>query len=206
MILGRRIFGSLALIVVLAAAGCHNVAPPVVTAPRFPDFVTPTLSPPDPRLAALEKTHAAAWQFLQAGDLTRAEREFQAILKRSAAFYPSEAALGYVSLARQSYEPALQHFDRVLQAWPTYVPALVGRGETLLALSREPEALAAFEAALQADSTLTDISRRVEVLKARAAQEKVAAAGRAAAAGRLEEAAADYQEAIAASPESAFLF
>src|SRR5262249_55195927 len=152
----------------------HSVAPPVVTAPHYPEFVTPTLSPPaDPRLASLEKAHSSAWQFLQAGDLVHAERGFQAILKKSAGFYPSETALGYVGLARQSYESALQHFDRVLQGHQAYVPALVGRGETLLALSREPEALAAFEEALRVDSTLTDVSRRVEVLKARAAQEKV---------------------------------
>ena len=108
------------------------------------------MSPPDPRLAALGKTaHETAWQFLQAGDLDRAEREFQAVLKRSPAFYPSDAALGYVELARKNYPPALEHFDRVLKDRADYVPALVGRGQTLLALSRDAEALAAFETALR---------------------------------------------------------
>jgi len=87
-----------------------------------------------------------------------------------------------------------------------YVPALVGRGQTLLAQSNEAEALATFETALGYDSSLSDIARRVEVLKARAAQENVAAARQAAQSGRLEEAVAAYQQAITDSPESAFLF
>jgi tetratricopeptide (TPR) repeat protein len=73
-------------------------------------------------------------------------------------------------------------------------------------MSRETEALTSFESAVRADPSLAEIARRVEVLKARAAQEKVTAAARAAAEGRLDEASRDYEDAIAASPESAFLF
>ena len=66
----------------IAAACGAKLAPPVVTAPHFPEFIVPTLSPPDPRLAPLQAAHDAAWQFLQAGDLNQAERNFQAVLKR----------------------------------------------------------------------------------------------------------------------------
>jgi tetratricopeptide (TPR) repeat protein len=195
-----------ATLVAIAPACGARLAPPVVAAPHFPDFIVPTLSPPDPRLAPLQAAHDAAWQFLQAGDLNQAERNFQAVLKRSPSFYPSEAALGYVGLARKDYSAALDHFDVVLKDRADYVSALVGRGEALLAQSKEPEAVAAFEAALRSDPTLIEIGRRVEVLKARAAEENVSAARRAAQAGRLDEAVTDYQQAIAASPESAFLF
>jgi tetratricopeptide (TPR) repeat protein len=194
------------LVAIAGACGPKLAPPVVVSAPRFPDFIVPTLSPPDPRLASLEAPHDAAWQFLQAGDLNLAEKSFQAVLKRSPSFYPSEAALGYVALARKDYSAALEHFDEVLKGRADYLSALVGRGQTLLEQSREGEALAAFEAALRNDPTLSDIGRRVEVLKARAAQENVAAARRAAQAGRLDEAVTAYQQAIAASPESAFLF
>src|SRR5207237_666183 len=51
-----------------------------------------------------------------------------------------------------------------------------------------------------------DIGRRVEVLRARQAQERVTAARRAAQTGRLNEAVQAYEAAIAASPDSAFLF
>jgi tetratricopeptide (TPR) repeat protein len=191
---------------IMTACGAKLPPATVLLAPRYPDFILPALVPPDPRLAALETAHGNGWRFLQAGDLNSAEHEFQAVLQRSPSFYPSEAALGYVALARKDYQPALDHFDRVLNARADYVAALVGRGETLLAMSNDADALAAFEAALRYDATLADIGRRVEVLKARAAQENVAAARRAAQAGRLDEAVSAYQQAIAQSPESAFLF
>src|SRR4029079_9844545 len=89
---------------------------------------------------------------------------------------------------------------------PDYVPALVGRGQTMLSLSRDEDALASFEAALRVDSSLPDLSRRVEVLRARAAQDNVAAARSAAQAGRLDEAIQAYEKAIAASPQSGVLF
>ncbi len=187
-------------------AGCSRpVAPPVVTAPRYPDYIVPTLAQPDPRQADLLQEHDAAWRWFQTGDFGRAEAGFMAVLKRSPQFYPSETALGYLDLARKNFEPAVERFDRVLQTNADYVPALVGRGEALLALSREPEALAAFEFAVKLDPELQTIARRVEVLRARAQQENVAAARRAAQANRLDEAARLYEQAIAASPDSAFL-
>jgi Tfp pilus assembly protein PilF len=165
----------------------------------------PALVPPDPKQADFVKQHEAGWRSFQSGDLTRAEHEFQAVLKRSPQFYPTQTAMGYLELARQNYGPAVAHFDRVLQSRGEYVPALIGRGEALLAQSRDTDALATFEAALKVDPQLVEIARRVEVLRARAAQENVAAARRAAQANRLDEAAQLYQKAIAASPQSAFL-
>jgi tetratricopeptide (TPR) repeat protein len=205
---GPATAGRYVMLIVLAAfaASCaRTVAPPVVTVPHYPDYIFPTLSSPDPRQADRLQEHDAAWRWFQAGDLGRAEAGFQAILKRSPKFYPSETAMGYLDLARKNFEPAAASFDRVLQSYAGYVPALIGHGEALLALAREPEALAAFEAAVKADPQLQEIARRVEVLRARAQQENVAAARRAAQANRLDEAARLYEQAIAASPGSAFL-
>ena len=196
---------SLLLAVILVAGCARTVAPPVVTAPRYPDYIFPVLSPPDPKQAELFAQHDGAWRRFQAGDLDRAERDLLDVLKRSPQFYPSETALGYLQLARKNYAPALERFDRVLQTRAEYVPALVGRGETLLAQSRESDALAAFETALKLDAALVDIRRRVEVLRAREAQETVAAARRAAQANKLDEAARLYEKALAASPDSGFL-
>jgi tetratricopeptide (TPR) repeat protein len=173
--------------------------PPVVTTLRYPDYIFPTLAAPDARLAEVVEDHDVAWRWFQAGDLSRAEAGFQAILKQSPQFYPSDTAMGYVGLARKNAGAALEHFDRVLQSHATYVPALVGRGEALLAASREPEALAAFESAVKVDPQLQAIARRVEVLRARALQNNVAAARAAAQANRLDEAARLYAQAIAAS-------
>ena len=181
------------------------MAPPVVTTPKYPDYLLPTLPQPDPKQADLLKDHEAAWRSFQAGDLSRADSAFQAILKRSPQFYPSETALGYLELARGNPAAGVDRFDRVLQTNSGYVPALVGRGEALLALARETDALAAFEAAVKVDPQQQAIARRVEVLRARALQANVAAARKAAQANRLDEAAQLYQQALAASPDSAFL-
>lgn len=208
-VMTRSRLSTLFLVLAVGVVGCTRpVPPPVVNAaPQYPDFILPELTPPvEGRQAALVSQHQTAWKTLQGGDLSLAEREFQAVLKRSPEFYPSEAALGYLELARKKYGAALEHFDRVLQARPAYVPALVGRGQTLLADEREPEALAAFELALKSDPNLGDVARRVEVLRARQAQETVGAARRDAQAGRLDEAAQAYERAIVASPDSAFLF
>ena len=83
---------------------------------------------------------------------------------------------------------------------------MVGRGQALLGLGREDEALASFEAALRANPELADVRRRVEVLKFRAVQDRLDEARRAVAAGQLDMARAAYQQAIAASPESSLLY
>ena len=210
----HRVLALFGLLGIFLVSCGRTAAPPVVTtAPRYPDYLFPGLtqpigsaqSKPDRRLEELLRQHDVAWRWLQAGDLTQAESGFQSVLKRSPQFYPSETAMGYLQLARQAHDPALARFDAVLQAYPSYVPAVVGRGEVLLAQSRERDALAAFEAALKLDPQLQAIARRVEVLRARAVQENVAAARRASQANRLDEAAGLYAQAIAASPDSAFL-
>jgi hypothetical protein len=66
--------------------------------------------------------------------------------------------------------------------------------------------LASFEAALARDPSRTDLRSRVDVLKFRATQDMLARAKTAADARRWEEAAAIYRQAIAASPDSGFLY
>jgi tetratricopeptide (TPR) repeat protein len=192
-------------LVVMAACGPKSVPLPTVSSPRFPDFVAPVVP------AQLGGTPAAenesrGWAFLQAGDLKNAEREFTAALKGTPAFYPAEIGLGYVELARRNQKGALAYFDRVLERQASDPSALVGRGEAYLALNREADALTAFEAAGAANPALTEIARRVDVLKFRLAEQRVADARAAAASGRLDDAIAAYTAAIASSPSSPFLY
>ena len=70
----------------------------------------------------------------------------------------------------------------------------------------ESEALAAFDAALAADPSLPDVRQRAEVLRFRGLQDVIEAARSAAKSGRIPEARAAYERAIAASPDSAFLY
>ena len=198
----------LLVVVVLVSACAPKLAPaPVVTAPKFPDFMRPAVPAAYAGSVAAEGA-SRGWAFLQAGDFKNAERELSAALKAEPAFYPAETSLGYVELARKDAKAALAHFDRALELNPQHadVSALIGRGQVLLGLNREGDALAAFEAAVAADPSQTDLARRVEVLRFRTAEQVLARARDAAKAGRLEDASQAYLAAIASSPESPFLY
>lgn len=202
----RRAAIAIGLIAVVGA-GCaaRTAAPPEVapSAARYPAFSFPDV--PN-ALATPERIegHQNAWAWLQSGDLRRAEREFRA-LAADAAFYPAAAGLGYVALAREDYGAAVAAFDRALAAEAAYVPALLGKGEALLGQDERAAALDVFERALAARPDMASVRARVDVLRFRAVQQEVARAQSAAGAGRLDEAAAAYARAIAASPESGFL-
>ncbi|CAN5874146.1 hypothetical protein BH24ACI4_BH24ACI4_12140 [soil metagenome] len=196
---------ALALLLLLAACVPRMApAPPAVTAPKFPDFVFPA-TPQNLGSPAAREQHEIAWQWLQAGDLRAAERNFAAALKGVASFYPAEVGLGYVELARKAHKESLLHFDRAVVANPRYAPALAGRAEALLATGDAAGALQSLEAALQADATLVSLRSRVEVLRFRTQQQNITNARKFADANRLAEAQAAYDAAIAASPESPFL-
>ena len=194
-------------VVALSACAPKTVPVPVATAPKFPDFMRPAVPP---AMAASPSAASASrgWAFLQTGDLKTAEREFGAALKAMPAFYPAVTALGYLELARKDPKAALQQFDRALDLNPMHddVAAFIGRGQALLALNREADALGAFESALAADPSQTELARRVEVLRFRNVEQGLARARGAARDGRFDEAAQAYMSAIAGSPDSAFLY
>jgi len=192
-------------LLVMAACGPKVVPLPTVSLPRFPDFIAPVV-PPQYADTAAASYETSGWTFLQAGDLKNAEREFVTALKATPAFYPAEIGLGWVELARRDQKAALVHFDRALERQAMDRSALVGSGEANLALNREADALGAFEAAIAADPGLTEIAQRVEVLKFRLAEQRLADARAAAGAGRLDDAIRAFTAAIASSPGSAFLY
>ena len=193
----------MALVVLLSA--CAAKAPPALPAAlKYGEFMYPTV-PPELRSPADAEYVDRGWRFLQNDDLANADREFSAALKRSPEFYPARAGRTYVAVARKDYAAAVAGFDGVLKVAPRYVPAMVGRGQALLALKRETDALAAFEAALAVDPSLTDLARRIDVLRFRSLQEIIEAARAAVAAGRAAEARAAYTRALTASADSAFL-
>jgi tetratricopeptide (TPR) repeat protein len=200
-----RRLGFVVLLVGIAACVPRRVPAPVVTSPRFPEFVTPVV----PREFAGTPTalrQDRGWRFLQTADLKNAEREFDAALKAAPAFYPANTGLGYVELAKKEAESALPHFDRALERQRGYAPALAGRGQALLALNREADALAAFEAAVAADPSLADLGGRIEVLRFRSLEGNLSRARDAMREGRLDEALSAYSTAMANSPESPVLY
>jgi tetratricopeptide (TPR) repeat protein len=146
------------------------------------------------------------WRYLQADNLGTAARSFQEALKRQPRFHPAETGLGYVELADRDPKGAVPHFDRALEQAADYVPALVGRGQAMLELNLDADALASFEAAVKADPSLTNLKGRIDLLRFRALQDSLARAKAAADAARWDEARTAYQQAIKASPDSAFLY
>lgn len=202
----RRVsFPATALLVLLAACAPKTAPPATPGAPRFPEFVFPV--PPQGLAApAILEQHNAGWQYLQAGDTRAADRAFSTIVKAVPQFYPAEAGLGYAALARKDAQAAVTHFDRALAGNARYAPALVGKGDALLSAGRTDAALEAFEAALSADPSMTSLRSRVDVLRFRTAQQQIDSARRAADAGQFDDARRAYLSAIAASPQSAFLY
>jgi tetratricopeptide (TPR) repeat protein len=197
----------LALSAVLVVSGCAPkapVMPPAPAAPKHPDFQYPTVpQAADPAQATRVER---GWRLLQADNLRGAEREFESAIKLQPSFHPAQAGMGYLGLARNDADQAVASFDRALASDAAYVPALVGRGQALLELKRDGEALASFEAALKADASLTSLRGRIDVLRFRALQDNLARAKAASDGGRWAEARAAYNQAIMASPESAFLY
>lgn len=200
-----RRLAAVVLAAIATACAPKRLPPPTPGAPRFPEFVFP--SAPDGLAApAILAQHQTGWQYLQSGDTRNADRAFSAIVKTAPEFYPAEAGLGYAALARKDAQAAVTHFDRALAKNTTYAPALVGKGDALLTAGRTDAALQAFEAALSADPTMTPLRSRVDVLRFRNQQQQIASARKAAEAGQFDESRRAYLAAIAASPQSAFLY
>jgi tetratricopeptide (TPR) repeat protein len=204
----RRSRNVLVAALLLLACGCGpKTTAPVTTpnSPRFPDFVFPAAPAGSAPQAVLDQ-HQAAWRLLQSGDARAAERSYNVALKSLPGFYPAEAGLGYAALARRDAQAAITHFDRALGRDAGYAPALAGKGDALLLLGKTEAALETFQAALSADPGLTGLRSRIDVLKFHSVQQDIAAARKAADSGQTTEARRAYQAAIAASPESAFLY
>jgi tetratricopeptide (TPR) repeat protein len=178
---------------------------PVVTTPKFPDFIFPS-APASLARSDLALRQQRGWQFLQAGDARGARREFNAALKANPAFFPADAGLAYASLADRDYADAVARFDRVLGRSGAYAPALVGKGDALAGSGRLDDAVKVYREALASEPSLTHVARRLEVLVFRGQQAALAAARQAAEDGRHADAIAGYQRAIAASPDSGLLY
>ncbi len=193
------------LAVLAFVSACAPKTAPVVApgAPRFPDFVEPDIPS---TLTGNVTQSRRAWQLLQAGDLRAAERDTSAVLAAQPGFYPAQTTAAYIALARKDAKGAIAQFTRVADAHPEYAPALAGKGLALEAAGQASEAIVAYRAAVAADGGLADIARRLDVLQLRGLQDELADARRAARAGDRDAALQSYRRALAASPDSPFLY
>ena len=194
------------LAIVAGACAQKTVPLPNESATRFQDFVEPSIPVVFGGYPAAVAGQKRGWRFLQAGDFRDAAREFQLALKSAPEFFPAETSLGYLELARKDAKAALAHFEKALLLDGRYSPALVGGGQAFLALGRDKDAIFAFQSALAVDPSRADIRRRVDVLQFRGVEQQLASARQAVKDGRLDDAVKAYASAVAASPESGFLY
>jgi len=199
------LIGMIGLIAVLEACAARTISVPMVTTPKYPEFVAPAI-PPALVASAAVAHQDLAWRFLQSGDLRNADRETAVALQGPPDFYPAETTSGWIAIAKKDPKSALTHFDRALERQVNYVSALIGKAQALVALERDVDAAASLEAALAADPAMTDLRRQIDVLRFRGAEKDIATARQAARGNRIDEARAAYQHAIANSPDSAFLY
>lgn len=202
-----RCRATLAAAAVVAAAACTVYPPPaVVSAPEYPDFpplVVPAGLAPAPGIA---ERHDVAWRRLQTGDLAGARRDYGAILQQQPAFYPAIAGLGYVAMAAHDYKTAAAEFDAAVKANGRYRPALTGRAEAAIAAGDDAAAIVALEAVLKVDPSDGAARNRLDVVRFRQVQRQIEAAHRARDAGRLDDARASLEAAMAAAPPGAVIY
>src|SRR6476469_3868305 len=96
----RALIGVIGLIALLEACAARTVTVPVVTSPKYPEFVAPAIP------AALAASPAVAhqdlaWRFLQSGDFRNADREIGVALQTTPGFFPAETTSGWVAMARK---------------------------------------------------------------------------------------------------------
>src|SRR5262245_902150 len=192
-----------AIVFALTAAACaSHRPPPVVMAPKYPEF--PKLDIPADVTASpeLRQRFEDGWQRLQAGDLRGANADFSDVLKQSPEFYPAETALGYVALAQKQYKQALSHFSAAVMKNNRYMPALQGEVDAGLGAGDDVATISGLEQILVIDPSRDDLRGRLELLRLRVVQSELTAGTRAREAGRLDEAQAILERALQSAPSS----
>ncbi len=190
------------LFVGFLAVGCAVKVPLIPAKLLYPDYMYPVV--PSGLLVESEGIDRG-WRFLQNDKLHNADREFNAMLSSDSSFYPALTGVAYVALAQRDTSKALKYFDSALGLASKYPPALVGRGQTLLVLNRQREAILDFEIALSVDGSLVDVRRRLDVLRFRLLQKTIDTARLAVSDGRFDDARDSFKQALESSPETAFL-
>jgi len=197
-----RNFVALLLVFVLGACAARL---PIVVDPAYPTFLFPSV-PERYDGTRLANSHEEAWTYLQLGDLSGSAARYTVLLTQNPDFYPAITGLGWVNLGQEDYREADEYFARATDIAPTYVSGLVGRGQALLGLNRPQEAISSFEAALAIEPSLSGVAREIESLRFTIVTEQLGVARAAAADGDFDSARIAYEQVIAASPESAFLY
>ncbi len=164
------------------------------------DYLFPRWDPGEVRLEESRQIQRA-WRDVLAGKASAAEKRFKQLLRKNPGLVPAKTGLAYALLRAGSLRRASEVFGRVLNARPDYVPALAGAGYAALRRGDPEAALALYRRAEAADPEEYTVRRRLAQVKLQITERSIAAARRAHAEGRDEDAIRDYQQGLEAAPE-----
>ena len=106
--------------------------------------------------AAIAETLQKAVRLHQAGQIDKAERLYDTVLKKSPNNIDALNLKGIIAHTQNRYTDALSLFDRATTAVPTFAEAHFNKANSLKALDRHEDALAAYTAAINLKSDYTD--------------------------------------------------
>ena len=162
---------------------------------------------PNSRRALVATQHQAAWQLLQSGDPKGAERDFAAILKADAGLLSRRSRARLCRARAQGRGRGAAALRSRARAKRRLRAGAGGEGGGAAgAGSHRRGAPRPSRPRSRRTPSLTSLRGRVDVLKFRGVQQNIENARKAADAGNFDEARRGYLAAIAASPESAFLY
>lgn len=184
----------------LLAAACARPAPRAPLPPDTEDYTFPTSAPGELSPKETERLEKA-WMSMRGGDVARAERELQGLLRSRPGLIAAETALAYTRLRAGRLDEAQRQFEGVLSRREDYVPALVGAASTARRAGRGDQALDLLRRAETAAPQDAAIRKRLAELRLQLTEQRLAQGREALAAGDKAGAERIYRAALEDAPE-----
>jgi thioredoxin-like negative regulator of GroEL len=188
------------LLLAAVAAACARPAPRAPLPPDTEEYTFPSSAPGELSPKETERLEGA-WKAMRGGDVVRAEREFQRLLRDRPGLIAAETGLAYTRLRAGRLDEARRLFDGVLARREDYVPALVGAASTARRAGRGDEALDLLRRAETAAPQDAAIRRRLAEVRLQLTEQRLAQGREALAAGDRGAAERIYRAALEDAPE-----
>lgn len=192
--------GAFLLALAALAAACARPAPRAPLPPDTEEYAFPTSAPGELTPKETERLEKA-WLALRAGDVARAERDLQALLRNRPGLVAAETALGYARLRAGRLDEAQRLFEAILARREDYVPALIGAASTARRAGRGEDALELLRRAETAAPQDAGIRRKLAEARLQLTEHRLAEGRAAVAAGDRTGAERIYRAAIEDAPE-----
>jgi tetratricopeptide (TPR) repeat protein len=182
------------------AAACARPAPRAPLPPDTEEYAFPTSAPGELTPEETERLERA-WLAIRAGDVARAERDLQALLRNRPGLVAVETALGYARLRAGRLDEAQGQFAAILGRREGYVPALIGAASTARRAGRGEDALELLRRAEMGAPQDAGIRRKLAEARLQLTEQRLAEGRAAVAAGDRTGAESIYRAAIEDAPE-----